>query len=429
MSFPSNPTNGQTALINNANYLYSSSTNAWTKIAGTVTATNTLLVQSTATSVSPTTGALVVDGGAGVVGNLYVGGSIYQNGILVSGTGTLGLTSTGTNAPYFYISSTASSTSTTTGALIVAGGVGIGGNVDIGGNIIAGGVRSTTGPTTPVPATVGDIWYNTTNDVIYRYDFDGTTSTWVDITGPASMGVLSFGVGGSGGTGASGTGTTTTFVISNTTPSASTITGALQVAGGVGIGGNVYAGGQVVIQNTVPATIPTVGALTVVGGIGVQGQSAFGGQVVISNNTPSTSTYSGALIVSGGISIGAQAVMASASETYVPITGASGVVIHNLALAGTFYHTSPASSFTPSFTNVPTQSGLITVAALIIAQGSPAYVSTAQSYIFVNGQTVIPKWMSSTAPTGNAGKTDIISYSMLNNGGIYTVYGQYSNYG
>ena len=425
MSFPTSPTNGQTALINNANYLYSSSTNAWTKIAGTVTATNTLLVQSTITSVSPTTGALVVDGGAGVVGNLYVGGSIYQNGILVSGTGTLGLTSTGTNAAYFYISSTASSTSTTTGALIVAGGVGIGGNVDIGGNIIAGGVRSTTTSTTPVPATVGDLWYNTNNDVIYRFDFDGTTSTWVDITGPASMGVVAFGVSSSG----SSTGTTTTFIISNTDPSVSTITGALQVAGGAGIGGNIWAGGQIAIQNTVPATIPTVGALTVVGGIGVQGQSAFGGQVVISNSTPSTSTYSGALIVSGGISIGAQAVMSSISQKYVAITGATGVVIHNLALAGTFYHTSPASAFTPSFTNVPTQSGLITVAQVIIVQGSPAYVTTAQSYVFVNGQTVVPKWLSSTPPPGTANKTDVISFSMLNNGGIYTVYGQYSNYG
>lgn len=429
MSFPSNPTNGQIALINNANYLYSTSTNAWTKIAATITATNTLLVQSTASSTSPTTGALVVDGGAGVVGNLYVGGSIYQNGILVSGTGTQGLTSTGTNAPYFYISSTASSTSTTTGALIVAGGVGIGGNVDIGGNIIAGGVRSTTGPTTPVPATVGDIWYNTTNDVIYRYDFDGTTSTWVDITGPASIGIGS--IGSLGGNNASFTSTiyVNGEINTSTVQSLSTVTGALQVVGGAGIGGNIYVGGQLIVQNTTPATIPTVGALQVVGGIGVQGASAFGGPVVISNTTPSTSTYSGALIVSGGISIGAQAVMASASETFVPIVGATGVVVHNLALAGTFYHTSPASGFTPSFINVPTQPGLITVAALIITQGSPAYVTTAQSYIFVNGQSVIPKWMSSTAPSGNSGKTDVISYSMLNNGGSFTVYGQYSNYG
>jgi hypothetical protein len=41
------------------------------------------------------------------------------------------------------------------------------------------------------------------------------------------------------------TGTTSTFVISTTTPSTSTTTGALTVTGGVGIGGNLYVGGAV----------------------------------------------------------------------------------------------------------------------------------------------------------------------------------------
>jgi hypothetical protein len=51
-----------------------------------------------------------------------------------------------------------------------------------------------------------------------------------------------------GGVAASGTGTTTTFVISNTTISTGTNSGALQVQGGVGIGGDLYVGGTLAVN-------------------------------------------------------------------------------------------------------------------------------------------------------------------------------------
>ena len=68
--------------------------------------------------------------------------------------------------------------------MVVTGGVGIGGNVNIGGTVTGGGIRTTSTSTAPAGATVGDIWYNTTTDDIYRYTSDGTTSAWIDITGP-----------------------------------------------------------------------------------------------------------------------------------------------------------------------------------------------------------------------------------------------------
>lgn len=37
-------------------------------------------------------------------------------------------------------------------------------------------------PTTNV--LVGDIWYNTSDDTLYRYTFDGTSYYWVDIITP-----------------------------------------------------------------------------------------------------------------------------------------------------------------------------------------------------------------------------------------------------
>jgi len=142
--------------------------------------TTSVAITSTVSSISTTTGALTVAGGIGVIGNINFGGNLYQNGVLFTGGG--GGSSTGTTST-FVISNTSSSTSTTTGALQVTGGVGIGGNLNVGGIVSGGGVRTSTTTTTPTPANVGDIWYYQGTDVVYRYQYDGTTSTWVDISG------------------------------------------------------------------------------------------------------------------------------------------------------------------------------------------------------------------------------------------------------
>ena len=71
------------------------------------------------------------------------------------------------------------------------------GNVSIDaatGNIVAGGVRSTTSATPPSNPTVGDIWYNSSTDVVFRYQFDGVNSYWVDIGGPAVTAAVTNGI-------------------------------------------------------------------------------------------------------------------------------------------------------------------------------------------------------------------------------------------
>ena len=81
------------------------------------------------------------------------------------------------------LADTTASNSTDTGALIVAGGIGIGGQINAK-SIVAGGVRSTTGSSAPANPTVGDIWYNTNNDRIYRYTDNSVVNFWLDYTGP-----------------------------------------------------------------------------------------------------------------------------------------------------------------------------------------------------------------------------------------------------
>ena len=97
------------------------------------------------------------------------------------------------------LDATTTSTSTTTGALVVRGGVGIAGNVYSdtvytttgirwAGNGVAfssGGGAGLTYTANTAPLTTGNVsgdqWYNTSTDVLYEYVNDGTTSYWVDI--------------------------------------------------------------------------------------------------------------------------------------------------------------------------------------------------------------------------------------------------------
>ena len=46
------------------------------------------------------------------------------------------------------------------------------------------GSKSTASATAPGSPTIGDMWYDTDNDVLLRYTYDGTSNNWIDITGP-----------------------------------------------------------------------------------------------------------------------------------------------------------------------------------------------------------------------------------------------------
>ena len=98
----------------------------------------------------------------------------------------------------------------------------------------------------------------------------------------------------------------------NTTPSTSTTTGALQVAGGAGIAGalnvgsTVIASGNIVAGSGTTSSSTTTGALVVAGsgGAGIGGALNVGGVVQFTNATQNTGASTGALQVTGGAYIG-----------------------------------------------------------------------------------------------------------------------------
>ena len=236
-----------------------------------------------------------------------------QLSLIESSTGTVTITNTGS------------------GALNIAGGI------VAAGQISGGGTRTTSSSTPPANPGVGDLWYNTLTDTIARYTTDGTTFVWLDITGPTITNAFSGGtitqsiipsatasydlgspsyrfrtlyvtsstidIGGvplsvAGGNlqvagatvGAASSGTTSAFAITNNTATTGTASGALVVAGGVGIGGDLYIGGTInaIVSNSITATSITATSTISANTLSVTTVGTIGGAVVLTTATIGT---------------------------------------------------------------------------------------------------------------------------------------------
>jgi len=125
------------------------------------------VVTSAIDSTSASTGALqVINGGAGISKSLYVGLKID--------------TSTAN------IRSSLASTSTTTGAVTIAGGVGVRGSIyskdgNPDENNLLYSPRVTVSTSTPAAPHIGDFWINVNTLAEYQYIIDGTSTFWIQI--------------------------------------------------------------------------------------------------------------------------------------------------------------------------------------------------------------------------------------------------------
>lgn len=246
-------------------------------------------------------------------------------GMYSPNTNTLGFTTGGTlrlnisSAGDVSIYSTTASTSTSSGALVVSGGVGIAGVMYTGGNINTTGIINTTNSTATSGTTTGAL--TVTGGVgiqggIYAGGLIRFTNNTASTSTSSGALVVTGGAGIGGAIYAGGTiSTTGVITTSNSTASTSTSTGALVVTGGVGIGGELYTGGLInttgviTTTNATASSSPTTGALIVSGGAGIGGAlnveltGSFGGIVTATNVTDSSSVSSGAIVTNGGIGV------------------------------------------------------------------------------------------------------------------------------
>ena len=186
-------------------------------------------IMNTNDTTNSSTGSLIVDGGVGISKNLFVNGNQTNYGIV-------------------NISNTTGTSSTNSGALIVGGGVGIAKNLFVGNHTFVN---------------------------------DFTVSGFSHSI--------------------------------NTMESTTTDTGALIVDGGVGIAKNLNIGGNINVAGTAQSTTTSSGSLIVSGGVGIAKNLNVGGNLNVAGTlngtinlgtTQSTSTSTGALIVGGGVGIG-----------------------------------------------------------------------------------------------------------------------------
>jgi len=361
--------------------------NAWLSSGG-IDLNGQTNIFDTTTSDSTDSGALTVFGGVGVGGDLNVGGSIFSNGAQVITTTTQGIsqissgsgisvavsygnatisaidtldlvTSRGnTSTNSINITDNTPSISTLTGALTIAGGVGVGGNLNVGGSISINGPVTFGSPVTfngtatyvnstntvytdnmielhTPPGGVGGQWSsNDHKDIGVRFHYyNGTDLNAALVLANDSKMLEWYNAGAESTTGTFAGANYGGFRLGNiqltsSTNATSTTSGALIVAGGVGVGGDLYA--STVYSNNAPVvttdTLSSYSIINISTGSGIAVSTSSGivtvssidtlqlvtnrgntttNKICITDATNATSTTTGALIVTGGVGIGA----------------------------------------------------------------------------------------------------------------------------
>ena len=194
-------------------------------------------IYNTTQSTSTNTGALVVAGGAGIAGNLTAGNLVAGNATI---TGTLGVTGDSTLTGDLAVNGGDLTTTATTFNLVDATAT----TVNFAGAATAIDLGATTGTLTiNNPTVVG----TQTTQNLYN-----TTATTLNIGGAATA--LNLGAATGNTTVQNNLITTGNINLDATTPSTDTDSGALIVAGGAGIGGNLFVGGNATIAGNLTVT-------------------------------------------------------------------------------------------------------------------------------------------------------------------------------
>ena len=190
------------------------------------------------------------------------------------------------------ITSGTASTNTTTGALVVRGGLGVTGQLSFATasfgftGITTNPTMSFIGATSSSPITLTVLTDNSLNwegsqGSVFSIDSNLSTGEIFSVSDISGLPIISASAGQTVNINEFGG---FTQIGNGSINSSSTTTGSLVVSGGVGITGNANIGGTVRITNTTATTSSSSGALTVTGGAGIAQSLFVGGNIVLSNN-------------------------------------------------------------------------------------------------------------------------------------------------
>jgi hypothetical protein len=400
MSFPLTPANGAKATVNGIKYIFSSVTNSWRRDFNNVL--DRLFLVGGNQAINTGTGDLVVTGGGAFGKNLYVGGNLIVNGTSTAFTSALVGTISTSNSTLNLIggargSLVYQSTVSTTAFIPIA---------TTGSILMSNGVI----PIWTASAAINVAYANSSSNIVGGLQYQ--------IPFQASTGSTTFS--------ANFTYNSSTLSIKNTTPSTDTSTGALVVAGGVGIGGDVFIAGGIQVNgtatwiNSTNVSIVDKNIVIAQGSINAAAANGAGFTVDLPSNKPqiyyasaddswnfnkatnftagiaAVSTVTGTLRVTGGAGIGGDLFAGSLRG---PLTGTVGAGTKNSGAFTTLAATSAQTS-------TSTLTGALTVIGGVGIGGD----------LYVGGNivgTIVSALYATTATTAGFANTASLAYTAL----------------
>jgi hypothetical protein len=330
------------------------------------------------------------------------------------------------------------STSPTTGALTVVGGVGVSGNLNVlGDTTITGNLTFGGGSTTTANLTVTDpivFVGNANSDDILDLGLVGEYATTISaIVTTVTNKAL------------------TSNVATLTTSSAHTyLVGDIVVVTGVDATFNgTYAITAVPTSTTFSyaKTNANVSSAAATGSASVSKRRKYAGVLRDASDgiikfykdgtTKPTSTANfgeagasyadiqvGGLTASGLVSLSGTVDIQEMRETVVSLAISSNAIAANWAAGNIFWITNtPGANFTVNLTNVPTDNDRVMTVNVFVTQGSTGYIPNA---ITINGGgSITPKWPTAVAPTptSSAGRIDVFTFTLIRLSSAWTVLG------
>jgi hypothetical protein len=323
MSFPLSPSNNQTAVLNGQTYIYSSANSAWTRIVQYVTATTSLIISGTTPTNSTVTGALQVAGGVGIGGGLFVGGVVTATTFVGALTGTA---TTSTNIAGGAAGSIPIQVSPSVTAFVPLGTSGY--VLTAGTNTATWTAVSGLSAGTATTATQVNTVLQTSNATYYPTFVSANNAS---ATGMSVYTTSSFTINPSTGV----------VAVASTTAATGTNSGALQVAGGVGIGSNLYVGNSATILSTIASTSSVQNnALYIAGGVGIGTSLLVTGPAVFNNSV----TFSGAITGTASTASQVNTVLQTGNASYYP----TFVNANNASATGMSLYTTGSFVINPS---------------------------------------------------------------------------------
>jgi hypothetical protein len=183
------------------------------------------------------------------------------------------------------------------------------------------------------------------------------------------------------------------------------------------------AAGQATALNTIDANIGVLHLGNISTNSNLGAFQTYANTNLITVNANITTIAAGNLNVTGTTNV------APISEKFVANTNPAlqANVAIDFTQTAIVYVSGATGNITANVQNFSIPSGTISCVTVWMSQGSTPYIA---NLIQINSSVRTIKWLrSSVAPSGNANKEDVISFTILNNAGTYTVLGQLSTFG